>query len=205
MLLKTLFFENSSLYCSDLQMIERFWDEIVYQYSKKSRYYHNLVHLENMFSELEMVKEQVEAFNLIAFSVFYHDIVYNATSKVNEEKSAEWALSRLKHYHLSDDQLQIINEQILATKKHQKSENHDVNLLIDADLSILGAERNIYQKYTENIGKEYAVYPDFLYKPGRKKALIHFLEFESIFKTEHFRSKYENQARENIEWEIGIL
>lgn len=203
--LKTLFFENSSLYCSDLQLIERFWDEIVYQYSKKSRYYHNLVHLENMFGELEMVKKQVETFDLMAFSVFYHDIVYNASSKVNEEKSAAWAVSRLKSFHLSEEQITIIEHQILATKKHQKSVDHDINFLIDADLSILGAERNIYQKYTENIRKEYSVYLDFLYKPGRKKALIHFLEFDSIFKTEHFRNKYENQARENIKWEISAL
>ncbi|WP_312075808.1 hypothetical protein [Chryseobacterium sp.] len=205
MLLKTLFFENSSLYSSDLQLIEKFWDEIVRQYSKKSRHYHNLEHLENMFNELEMVKNQIVAFDLMAFSVFYHDIIYKASSKVNEEKSAELAVSKLNSFHLSKEQLAIIEQQILATKKHQKSGDNDVNLLIDADLSILGAERNIYKRYTENIRKEYSVYPDLLYKPGRKKALMHFLEFESIFKTEHFRNKYENQARENIEWEIGIL
>lgn len=158
-----------------------------------------------MFKELNVVRNQIKDFKIITFSVFYHDIIYKASSKDNEEKSAELAVSRLGKLQLSEHNLQTIEQQILATKKHQFSENDDVNFLTDADLSILCAERNVYQKYTENIRKEYSVYPDFLYKPGRKKALQHFLEFEMIFKTKHFKEKYEDKARENLKWEIDNL
>lgn len=55
--------------------------------------------------------------------------------------------------------------------------------------------------YTKQIRKEYSIYPDFLYKPGRKKVLEHFLQLENIFKTDYFKTKYEVQARKNIESE----
>lgn len=205
MVLKNIFLEISQNYISDLKLTEKLWTEIETQYSKSSRHYHNLEHLENIFSELKEVKSEITDFDSITFSVFYHDVIYKSTAKDNEEKSAELAVVRLKNYNLSDNQLQRISKQILATKKHEKSSDQDTNFLIDADLSILGTDRITYQKYAEKIRKEYSVYPDFLYKPGRKKALLHFLEFDFIFKTTHFRNKYENMAKENMIWEIKNL
>jgi hypothetical protein len=46
---------------------------------------------------------------------------------------------------------------------------------------------------------------DFMYKSGRKKALQKFLQMESIFKTDHFRNKYESNAKCNIKNEIDTL
>jgi predicted metal-dependent HD superfamily phosphohydrolase len=49
------------------------------------------------------------------------------------------------------------------------------------------------------------MYPDFLYRPGRRKVLQHFLDMERIFKTEEFASKFEKQARVNLGWELRGL
>jgi predicted metal-dependent HD superfamily phosphohydrolase len=49
------------------------------------------------------------------------------------------------------------------------------------------------------------MYPDFLYKPGRRKVLTHFLEMERIFKSDHFYQKYEEQARKNLLFESIAL
>ncbi|HET7178254.1 MAG TPA: hypothetical protein VFI14_00955 [Chryseosolibacter sp.] len=51
--------------------------------------------------------------------------------------------------------------------------------------------------------REYSMYPDFLYRPGRRKVLQYFLDMERIFKTEEFASKFEKQARGNLERELG--
>ncbi|WP_228410098.1 HD domain-containing protein [Chryseobacterium viscerum] len=181
------------------------WNEIVTRYSEKGRHYHNLLHLENMFRELEEVKVNLSDFTVISFSVFYHDIIYDATSKSNEEKSAVTAEKRLAELHVNKDKISIIYEQILATKAHQRSDHGDTNYLLDADLSVLGKDFKTYLEYTQNIRKEYSIYPDFLYKPGRKKVLNHFLELESIFKTDYFKDKYEAQAKENIAAELRLL
>ncbi|WP_241331390.1 HD domain-containing protein [Chryseobacterium arthrosphaerae] len=189
----------------DHERISRFWNEIETKYTEKGRYYHNLLHLDNMFQELEAVKDRISRFTLLSFAVFYHDIIYDATSKSNEEKSAVTAEKRLAELGLSYEEIMIVSDQILATKSHQKSENMDINYLLDADLSVLGKDRETYLVYTQMIRKEYSIYPDFLYKPGRKKVLRHFLELENIFKTEYFRDQYETQAKENIETELRLL
>ncbi|PWN59727.1 hypothetical protein C1634_017025 [Chryseobacterium viscerum] len=203
--LKNQFEQLCSPFTKDQQLMNNLWNEIVTRYSEKGRHYHNLLHLENMFRELEEVKVNLSDFTVISFSVFYHDIIYDATSKSNEEKSAVTAEKRLAELHVNKDKISIIYEQILATKAHQRSDHGDTNYLLDADLSVLGKDFKTYLEYTQNIRKEYSIYPDFLYKPGRKKVLNHFLELESIFKTDYFKDKYEAQAKENIAAELRLL
>lgn len=203
--LKEKFIALGLSYTEDRALIDSLWQEIETRYSEKGRHYHNLFHLENMFLELETVKSSVTDFAAVSFSVFYHDVIYDATSKANEEKSALFAADRLKKLGLDQNIISKVSEQILATKSHQKTDDADTNYLLDADLAILGKELSVYIEYTRQIRKEYSIYPDLLYKPGRRKVLRHFLEHESIFKTEKFRNQYELQARENIAEELRIL
>lgn len=189
----------------DVSLINILWKEIETKYTEKGRHYHNLFHLENMFSELDAVKSNISDFSTVSFSVFYHDIIYNSSSKSNEEKSALKAEERLAELGLQQNDRAIVSNQILGTKHHQKSEDKDTNYLLDADLSILGKDFDTYLAYTKMIRKEYSIYPDLLYKPGRKKVLHHFLELENIFKTDYFQSRYESQARSNIAAEIKLL
>jgi len=198
MSLQEIFTELCFQYTQDQNLIKSFWFEIEKKYSEKGRHYHNLQHLENMFSELDAVKDKIENFINISFSVFYHDVIYDASSKINEEKSAEFAKSRLEKLNCNASNINSVFEQIIATKAHQKADDNDIRYLLDADLSILGKDSESYVDYTKKIRKEYSIYPDLLYKPGRKKVLRHFLELENIFKTEDFKVKYENQARKNI-------
>lgn len=205
MYLKDRFLRLCLPFHEDDELISCLWNEIETKYTEKGRYYHTLLHPDNMFQELEAVKDCISHFTLLSFAVFYHDIIYDATSQSNEERSAVTAEKRLSELGLSREEIKIVSDQILATKSHQKSENMDVNYLLDADLSVLGKDRETYLVYTQMIRKEYSIYPDFLYKPGRKKVLRHFLELENIFKTEYFRDQYETQAKENIETELRLL
>ncbi|MDR6919228.1 MULTISPECIES: hypothetical protein [Chryseobacterium] len=203
--LKKTFEQLSLSFTKDKNLISSCWQEIDVQYSEKGRHYHHLLHLENMIHELETVRDKISSFDEILFSVFYHDVIYDASSKSNEEKSAAYAVLRLEKLQLSQDKILKIQNQIIATKTHQKSDDHDTNYLLDADLSVLGKDLETYLDYSRKIRKEYSIYPDFLYKPGRKKVLKHFLELDGIFKTEEFKSLYETQAIENIKAELQML
>ena len=142
--LKYRFHQSCSRFTEDHNLIENLWLEIEKRYSEKGRYYHNLEHLENMFPEVNAIKDQIENYTIISFSIFYHDIIYNSSSKFNEEKSAEFAISALKKLNINQDFFKKISEQIIATKSHQKSNDNDTNYLLDADLSILGKDPKIY-------------------------------------------------------------
>jgi len=203
--LNSIFADLISKFSDNEKLKTDYWQEIEKSYSQKNRKYHNLTHLENMILELENVKEETSDYDVMLFSVFYHDIIYKATSKDNEEKSAEVAKTRLDKLNISNERITKIYNQILATKSHKRSDDSDTNFLVDADLAILGKDWKVYDNYIQQIRKEYSIYPDFLYNPGRKKVLTHFLEFDEIFKTNHFKEKYEKMARENIQREISML
>lgn len=136
---------------------------------------------------------------------FYHDLIYNASSSGNEEKSAEAAQKRLQQLGVPATKIRNCVDQILATKGHTMSDDTDTNIFTDADLSILGHDSAVYTAYYKNIRKEYSIYPDFMYNPGRKKVLQHFLAMPRIFKTDHFYDTYEAQARINLQAELETL
>lgn len=183
--------------------IQQNWLDLEKAYSAKSRHYHNLTHLKEMIASFETYRDKLQNPNEILFSIFYHDFVYSASKKDNELKSAEYALAVLTEN--LDLNKQLIFDAICATQQHQQNEIEDINWLIDFDLKILAKDWDDYKIYFEQIRKEYRIYPDFLYKPGRAKALKHFLENEFIFQTDAFRGLYEEKARNNIENEISLL
>jgi predicted metal-dependent HD superfamily phosphohydrolase len=183
--------------------IDTLWQDLEKAYSGKSRYYHNLTHLEEMIVQYERYQSELTFPVEVLYVIFYHDYIYKATSKENELKSAEFAISILPEN--AKINAALVFDMIVATKLHEHNRVEDSNWLIDFDLKILSKEWKEYEVYFKQIRKEYKIYPDLLYNPGRKKALQHFLENEFIYQTETFRTKFEKQARENILKEIQIL
>ena len=197
----------ASIYTEDKTLISNYWEEIERHYTSKTRHYHNLSHIYNMLLQAEDIKDAIEDYDAFRFAIWYHDIIYKATKKNNEEKSAEFAQKRLKTFHFDEKRLIIIDNLIKSTQKHDivLNENNDNAYLLDIDLSILATDWDIYQKYIQNIRKEYAIYPDFMYNKGRKKAMLHYLEREYIYFTQNYKDTFESQARLNIEKEISLL
>lgn len=183
--------------------IQQKWLDLEKAYSKKSRHYHNLTHLKEMMESFEIYRNKLQYPNEILFSIFYHDYIYKSSKKDNELKSAKFAQEILTGN--SNLNQQLVFDAICATQQHLHNKIQDINWLIDFDLKILAKDWEDYKTYFEQIRKEYRIYPDFLYKPGRAKALKHFLENEFIFQTEEFRGLYEEKARTNIEKEISLL
>lgn len=175
------------------------------RYSEKGRYYHNLDHLAAMFRLFDEYKAHLQNPDIVALASFFHDVVYKATRKDNEEASAIFAEKKLSEAGFSAEKTALVRDFILATKNHLLPENThpDLAFLLDFDLATLGAPREVFEAYSQQIRREYAIYPDVLYRPGRRKALEHFLQRPFIFHTPVFREKLEQRARENIRREIG--
>ncbi len=204
-MLKKTFITLLNNYTKDKVLINKFWKEIELHYTKKKRHYHTLSHLDNLLNQLLEIKDKIESWDTILFTLFYHDIIYLATKSDNEEESAKMAEQRMIQVNVP---LQIIENcvaQILATKAHLTNSKPDTNYFIDADLSVIGQNIKRYTLYYKNVRKEYSIYPNLLYNPGRKKVLRHFLEMDRIYKTEYFYSKYETQAKQNLQTEFDLL
>ncbi len=203
--MKQVFIDLVSTYAPSGGLPLVLWQEIAERYERPNRYYHNLSHLQHMYAQLWGVRQDIADWDAVLFSVFYHDVIYSATSGTNEQDSANYAAEQMRLIHVPEHTVNRCMAQILATQKHHLTGDNDTDLLTDADLAILGEPWEVYYKYTTNIRKEYSIYPDLLYKPGRKKVLQHFVGMQHIFKTHHFRTLLEEQARNNISRELSEL
>jgi predicted metal-dependent HD superfamily phosphohydrolase len=203
--LKKIWNEQAARYSDNEYLVAGLWGEIEKVYTTKLRYYHNLAHLEYMAERAIQYKDALTDFDTVMFSIIYHDIIYNTRRHDNEQKSADTARDRLTQLGVPTEKITKCQQQIIATKDHNDNVDEDTNFLVDFDLAILGDTPEKYQYYTKQIRREYSIYPDFLYKKGRKKVLQHFLAMDSIFKTDEFHNNYEQQARKNLTTELTGL
>lgn len=203
-MLKETFIGLVKSYTDNDGLTKDLWADIEKNYSDKKRHYHTLQHLENLLVQLTEVKGEIQNWETVLFTLYYHDIIYSSLKSDNEEKSAELAEKRMKQISVPKDRIELCKNQILATKSHITSADGDTNYFTDADLSVLGQDWETYSRYYQNVRKEYSIYPDLVYNPGRKKVLNHFLSMDRIFKTDFFRNKFEKQARQNLQKEIEL-
>jgi predicted metal-dependent HD superfamily phosphohydrolase len=203
--LAQLFTELARRFSADATLIGTLWVEVKEAYSGPKRQYHSLAHLAAMVAELWPVQQSVVDWDCLLFSLFYHDIVYKVPGSDNEEKSADLAVARLARLEVPAAQIERCRIQILATKQHEPNGDPDTDLFTDADLAVLGQPWPFYQVYAQQVRLEYKIYPDLLYKPGRKKVLRHFLDKARIYKTALFFERYETAARANLKQELAGL
>lgn len=192
-------------FTQDDQLIHQLWMELEAAYSASDRYYHNLQHLAFMFELFDRYADQIQDTSTFQFAVFYHDVVYDPDRKDNEEQSAEIAVLRLKEVGVPEDIVMRCAEQIRATKSHQPVNDPDGNFLLDIDLAILATNEGEYQRYTQNVRKEYMMIKEHVYRAGRKEVLSRFLEREQIYHTEAFYEVFEKAARRNLRNELSTL
>jgi predicted metal-dependent HD superfamily phosphohydrolase len=204
--LKQTWQELMSRYCTDEELINSEFDMLVGQYTAPSRLYHNLHHIEALLALQKAYASNIRNNDVLQMAIFYHDIIYNVLKSDNEEQSALAAGAFLRQTTLPAYQIITVMDYIRATKSHSADEHDDdLDFLLDFDLSILGSQPGVYSQYALQIRKEYSVYPDEVYNPGRKKVLAHFLEKPLIYRTAVFREQYEEQARRNIAAELQGL
>ena len=199
--------ELGSKYSQDKIVLASLWKQLEKQYTQKNRYYHNLEHIGAMLKQSDECKNDLNHKDTIDFGIWFHDVIYKSTKKNNEEKSAEFAKETLKNFSIEEHKIEKVYNLILSTKKHQIIDSNDTDnaYMLDFDLSILGKSWKVYEQYIQQIRKEYKIYPDFLYKLGRKKVLKTFLDRKMVYFTEKYQTLYEEQARENLKKELKIL
>ena len=196
-------------YWNDTALIDRFFNELERKYTTTRRHYHNLQHIQALLALCESYTSQLKDADVVAFSVFYHDIIYNVLRKDNEPRSAQLAVKRLQALSVPTKKIEQVKIYIEATQTHAITADvthmGDLQLFLDFDMSILGADWAAYEAYTQEVRREYRIYPDKIYYPGRKQFLQQCLQTAHIFQTPVFRDRYEARARENMAIELAKM
>lgn len=181
------------------------------RYDEPWRQYHVWAHPRAMLRHLSAAEADgvaIDDHDAAVGFILWHDAVYDpqATGGRNEALSAE--LCRLEMTPLAS--AKSVNRAVAAieaTVRHRLPEGDcpDAALLLDIDLSILGADAVAFEAYDEAIRREYAHVPEKVYRAGRRAILAAFLDRERLYLTEWGHDRWEAAARVNMRRAIDRL
>jgi predicted metal-dependent HD superfamily phosphohydrolase len=195
-----------SSYTSNITIRDDVFQLLKDKYTEPNRIYHNLNHVKTMLNLLDSLNTKPQEPNAIRFSIWFHDVIYNSQRNDNEEESAKLASQMMRQLQVNSKTIYFVRGLILATKEHSGKDLPDsAKLFLDIDLAILGASEEIYKEYSKAIREEYSWVSASVYREGRKKVLESFIERDIIYFTEEIQTRYEQQARNNINSEIKSL
>lgn len=181
------------------------FDELVQAYSSAERFYHNLTHIVDCLSMFDRTKSLAAHPEEIELAIWFHDAVYDTRRDDNEQKSAEWAGKVIRQSGLGVDIVEGVSDLILATRHITEVGDTDAGLMVDVDLSILGADAKPFWRYEENIRKEYAWVPESLFRRKRVEILQGFLNRPYIYYHKQYREELEEKARLNLQQTVAKL
>lgn len=189
--------------------------ELHEHYQRPGRHYHTLEHVAACLSQVDWWEQSVERTvpRTVRFAVWYHDLIYDPQRDDNERRCAERAREVAFQLEWPECDAQEVYELVMATAHRSDAQPAPTDrdgdpwraLIGDADLAILGAPRERYRRYAEDIRAEYAHVPDDRYAAGRSALLRGFKTADRIYRLDLFEATYGRAARANIDTEIALL
>ena len=176
---------------------QKVFNKLIAAYSEKQRAYHTLQHLYECLIFLESIRADLKDAHAVELAIWFHDAIYDPQAKNNELKSAE-LFEQYLFQDLSIDIVQKIKRWIIATHKHEVTDELDLQFLLDIDLAILAASPERFDEYEQQIQQEYAWVDPDVYSIKRKQVLAHFYQAEPLYQTEYFQQNFERKAKGNL-------
>jgi predicted metal-dependent HD superfamily phosphohydrolase len=195
-------------FITDKKLIEALFADLVKRYTEDGRTYHNLRHIQNVLNIVDDLKELVQDETAVQLAAWFHDVVYEmqppAAGPTNEERSADYAAQVLQPLSIPESTIALIKQLIQSTQLgYPVPDDSNFHVLLDADLAILAADCDEYNRYAWAIRQEFAFVPEAEYRIGRRQVLTSLLERDRIFMTEPMYNRHEQAARCNIQREIA--
>jgi len=183
------------------------------RYAEPWRHYHTLAHIEAMEVHLHDAIEAGAGITDIpacrAF-IWWHDAIYEPEARPhrNEMRSAQLCEAEMTASGYEPATIRRAVAMIEATARHlppAATIAPDAPLMLDIDLSIMGASRGAYEQYARAIRCEYGHVAEPAYREGRARILRGFVARPAIYLTDWGLRRWEVAARGNLAWEIDAL
>lgn len=184
-------------------------DGLLDRWSQPHRSYHALHHLAAVLRGVGIVERAEELPAALRAPVmlagWYHDAVYAGAAGQDEEQSAQLAEEELEGL-LPTEAVEEVGRLIRLTATH-RPENDDAAgaALVDADLEVLGRDRQAYRRYLSQVREDYSHVMDADFARGRVQVLQRLLAAPRLFHTQTGYARWEAAARRNLEGELASL
>jgi predicted metal-dependent HD superfamily phosphohydrolase len=181
------------------------YEEVCLRYGEAHRAYHTLQHLEECFAHFDRARHLPAHPAEVEVALWFHDAIYDPRAVDSEEQSAAWARQSLTGVGASAAQAERVSGLVLATKHASSQGSADHAVLLDTDLSILGAPRPRFVEYEVQVRREYSWVPEEAFRTARGAILARFLARPRIYATDYFAALLESQARSNLQYSLERL
>lgn len=173
-------------------------ERLLARYSEPSRRYHTVQHLGECIATFQTVAAIAQRPAEVEAGLWFHDAVYELRRTDNEVRSAQLAVGILADAGVASEVSSRVAAWILATEHATAPIEPDARLLVDIDLSILGAPESRLAEYERQIRDEYSFVPEAVFHDRRRVILRAFLARPRIYYTTHFHDRLEQRARVNL-------
>jgi predicted metal-dependent HD superfamily phosphohydrolase len=186
---------------------------VLRQMATSQRHYHGLLHLATLWTRhrrfgIGTPFVAPAASRLIACAIAFHDVVYDATRRDNEHRSALlWR--RYAPRDLSPADIDWVAATIEATSDHLASRDASTQRgrlrlwLLDLDLTPLGEQPELFARNTRRLRAEYRHLREADWERGRLAFLRKLQAAPALFRSAPLAAAFERQARRNIARELG--
>jgi predicted metal-dependent HD superfamily phosphohydrolase len=183
-------------------------DELLSRHRQPHRRYHTATHVMWVLRHIDDLAADSTPVDLDAVraAALFHDAVYDPRSPTNEHDSAGLARRVLADCGWEPARVDRVAALIELTAGHVAPDTDlGADILLDADLAILGAEPAEYRAYVTGVRAEYAHVDDDAWRVGRAAVLRSFLDRPAIYRTTSMQAARERRARANLSAELAEL
>lgn len=157
------------------------------------------LHVRDCINELYQVKHLLDNPDAVELALLFHYSVYIPGQENNEEQSSLLAEKTLTQRGVWQDMITIVKKHITSTSIWQTKKDKDEKYMMDIDISILGKDKKDFIQYMYDRQKEFEIYNVYRYKEIYSDMFKEMLAQDNIYKTKYFQTKYNNQAKENLQ------
>jgi predicted metal-dependent HD superfamily phosphohydrolase len=184
-------------------------DRLLEAYAEPHRGYHDTRHLAEVLDRLDLLLGRLGTAGVdrdaVVLAAWFHDAVYDGRPD-DVERSAGLAEETLTASGVPPALVAEVARLVRLTLDHRPADDDLAGqMLCDADLAILAADRDRYEEYVRGVRQEYAHLDDETFRSGRAEILTALLGKPHLFHTATARASWEQAARANVEREVAAL
>lgn len=177
-------------------------EELLDRWSQPHRRYHTPQHLAELQQAMDGLvadlRHGADPGRTLRLAAWFHDAVYECRPGEDEEASAQLAERSLDGLVPAAEVAEVARLVRLTADHTPADDDPAGNVLVDADLAILGADDARYLEYSRQIRAEYERVSAEDFRRGRLAVLQHLDGLDPLYRTRPARAWWTDPAHTNI-------